>query len=95
MITQFLSLKDSLPQIFDARQILRAVPAAAGAALISLLAENSFLNQLTESVQALSRLTLIASEGVLFFGSYFLLLILLREKTAVFLVSEIRKIPGR
>ena len=95
MFTQFLVLKDYLRQIFDAGQLLRAVPAAAGAGLICFLTKNIFLNVLTESAEAVSRFTLIVTEGVLFFGIYFLLLMLLREKTVMLMAGQIRKFRNR
>lgn len=95
MITQFLALKDSVRQIFDPGQILKAVPAAAGAGLICLLAENSFLNVLTDNAETISRFTLIVTEGVLFFSAYFLFLLALKEKTVVLLAGEVRKMRDR
>ena len=95
LLTQFVCLRDYLRKIFDLRQILKAAPAAAGAGGLCLAAGQACLEPFTGNAMNVPGFVPIMTEAVLFFGTYFLLLMLFREKTVMLLVREVMGLGKR
>lgn len=91
LVFQFLALRKLLGQIFPRKELWKILLAglAAGG---SCIPAGALMNGLSlRPAGAPAQFALIFAGGLVFFGFYFVILVLLRERTAVLLVREIQR----